>query len=245
MTSASIYTRFELRRTVRNRQLFFMSMAIPLVLFLTIGGAQKNQIVTDHVTFGRYYLAGMTAFGTMASVIAGGARIAAERQVGWNRQLRLTPLRSGLYLRTKVVTSYLLAVLSLLVLAVAALAIGVHLDFVNWLEGVGLVLIALIPFTALGIMLGHLIRADAIGPTIGLGVSFFAILGGAYFPLGGNHGVLHDIVCAIPSYWLVQAGQTGIGGRSWTWVAWLVIVGWSIALIAAATWAYRRDTQRP
>ena len=34
----------------------------------------------------------------MVAVIAGGARIAAERAVGWNRQLRLTPLSARSYL---------------------------------------------------------------------------------------------------------------------------------------------------
>ena len=34
---------------------------------------------------------GLTAFGTMNTVLSTGARIAVERTAGWNRQLRLTP----------------------------------------------------------------------------------------------------------------------------------------------------------
>jgi ABC-2 type transport system permease protein len=37
-------------------------------------------------------LVGLTAFGTMNTVLSTGTRIAGERSVGWNRQLRLTPL---------------------------------------------------------------------------------------------------------------------------------------------------------
>ena len=44
----------------------------------------------------------MIAFGAMTAVIAGGARIAAERSVGWNRQLRITPLAPARYFRAKV-----------------------------------------------------------------------------------------------------------------------------------------------
>jgi ABC-2 type transport system permease protein len=244
MSGTWVYTRFEILRLFRNRQSMVISLFIPLVLFLSIGAPQKNQIVTGDVTFGRYYLAGMTAFGSMAAVFAGGARIAMERQIGWNRQLRLTPLRPSVYFRTKVLTSYVLALLSVLVLSGTALAIGVHLSFGPWIEGLGLVVIALIPFAAIGVMVGHLIRGDAIGPAIGMGVSFFAILGGAYFPIGGASGFMHDLVRAIPSFWLVQADQTGIGGKSWTWEAWLVIAVWAIAVGAIAVWAYRRDTQR-
>ena len=39
----------------------------------------------------------MAAWGAMAAVIAGGARIAAERAIGWNRQLRITPLPARTY----------------------------------------------------------------------------------------------------------------------------------------------------
>jgi ABC-2 type transport system permease protein len=37
-------------------------------------------------------MVGLAAFGTMGAVLSSGARIAAERSTGWNRQLRLTPL---------------------------------------------------------------------------------------------------------------------------------------------------------
>ncbi|WP_375493307.1 ABC transporter permease [uncultured Jatrophihabitans sp.] len=239
------YTRYELLRLIRNRQSFVFSLVIPLVVFYAIAGSGgANKTVVDGITFGRFYFAGMLALGTIASVFAGGARIAVERQVGWNRQLRLTPLPAGTYIRTKVLTSYFLAILVMLLLTLAALSLGVHLPFAQWAKTVGLVVVALIPFAALGIALGHLISADALGPVIGIGVSFFAILGGAYFPIGGDHGFMHDFVRAIPSFWLVQAGKNGIGGQSWTALAWLVVAAWAVAAGAFAAWAYRRDTRK-
>ena len=39
-------------------------------------------------------------------MIAGGARIAAERSVGWHRQLRVTPLPVRTYFAAKVLTGY-------------------------------------------------------------------------------------------------------------------------------------------
>ncbi|SHH22185.1 ABC-2 type transport system permease protein [Jatrophihabitans endophyticus] len=241
----AVYLRYELLRLFRNRQSFVFSLVVPLVVFLAVGGSNRDvKPYGNDVTLARYYLAGMIALGTMAAVFTGGARIAFERQVGWNRQLRLTPLAAGTYLRVKVLTSYLIAVLVIVLLTAAALAIGVSLHPADWLEAVGLTLVALVPFAAFGIGIGHLVKGDAMGPVIGLGVSFFAILGGAYFPLGGDHGFLHELVRVIPSFWLVQAGKTGIGGESWTVEAWLVVVGWAVVLGAGAMWAYRRDTAR-
>ncbi|WP_375487588.1 ABC transporter permease [uncultured Jatrophihabitans sp.] len=238
------YLRFEFARLFRNRQNFIFSLIFPLVLFFAIAGPNRNKTVVDDITFSRFYMAGMIAFGTLAAVLAGGARIAMERQIGWNRQLRLTPLSPRAYLRTKVLTSYLLAVISLLLITGSALALGARFPMVDWLKGVGLVLIALIPFAALGVLLGHLIKGDSMGPVIGGSMSVFIILGGGYFPIGTGHGFMHYFVRLIPSFWLVQAGKTGLGGQEWTSEAWLVVAVWAVALAAAAVWAYRRDTQR-
>ena len=238
------YLRFEFARLFRNRQNFIFSLIFPVVLFLLIGGPSRNKIITGDITYARFYLAGMIGFGTLAAVLAGGARIAMERQIGWNRQLRLTPLTPRAYLRTKLLTSYLLAVISMLLLTATALALGVDLTLHDWLTTVGLVLIALVPFAALGILLGHVIRGDSMSPVIGGGLSLLVALGGGYFPVGGGDGFMHYFVRVIPSFWLIQAGKTGVGGESWTAEAWIVVAAWAVVLGAGAVWAYRRDTQR-
>ena len=45
----------------------------------------------------------------MMSMISTGARIAGERQAGWTRQLRITPLSPRAYFRAKVLTGYVMA----------------------------------------------------------------------------------------------------------------------------------------
>jgi ABC-2 type transport system permease protein len=238
------YIRFEMLRLFRNRQNFVFSLIFPVVMFFAIASSGRNKIITGHVTVARFYMAGMIGFGTLAAVMAGGARIALERQVGWNRQLRLTPLTPRTYLRTKVLTSYLLAVISLLLVTASALVLGVHFSGRDWVKGVALVLVALIPFAALGIMIGHLIKGDAMGPFLGGGISLFSLLGGGYFPIGNGDGFMHYFVRVIPSFWLIQAGKTGVGGQAWTAESWLVVAAWTVVLGAGAMWAYRRDTKR-
>jgi ABC-2 type transport system permease protein len=238
------YLKYELLRLTRNRQNFIFSLIFPIVLFYAIGGSNQHTEVSPGLSFPTYYLAGMIAFGTLAAVTSGGARIAMERDVGWNRQLRITPLRPSTYLSTKVLLAYLMAAISFVLLSLAGLSIGVHIGLLNWLETAVLVLIALIPFAALGVAIGHLVKGDSIGPIMGGGISFFSLLGGAYFPWG-DHGAMHDIVQLIPSYWLVQAGQSYVGGQSWTVEAWVVVFAWAVAFGALAVWAYRRDTLRP
>ena len=58
-------------------------------------------------------MVGLAAFGTMNAMLSAGARIAGERAVGWNRQLRITPLSTRTYFRAKVLTGYLMAATTL------------------------------------------------------------------------------------------------------------------------------------
>jgi ABC-2 type transport system permease protein len=45
--------------------------------------------------------------------------------------------------------------------------LGVHLQAGNWVRMTGLILVGLAPFAALGILLGHLLTTDSVGPAIG------------------------------------------------------------------------------
>jgi ABC-2 type transport system permease protein len=237
------YLRFELLRTVRNRRGFIFSLAFPLVFFYLIAGGNRHQTLGG-ISFPAYYLAGMASFGTMAAMISTGGRISGERTVGWTRQLRLTPLTTRSYFRAKVLSGYLTALTTIALLFVAGATLGVHLTASGVLHMTGLVIVGLIPFAALGILVGHLFTPDSMGPVIGGGVSILAFLGGAWGPVGGTHGALHDISQATPTYWLVQAGHTLLGAPAWNSTGWLVVGIWTVVLGSLAGWAFRRDTTR-
>jgi hypothetical protein len=104
-------------------------------------------------------------------------------------------------------------------------------------------LIGLVPFAAIGILLGHLLTPESVGPALGGSIALFAFLGGVWFPIPA-HGALHDIAQALPSYWLVQAAHIGIGGSGWSARGWIVIAVWTLVAARIAQRAYRRDTQR-
>jgi ABC-2 type transport system permease protein len=172
-----------------------------------------------------------------------GARIAGEREVGWNRQLRISPLSAFAYLRAKIAISYLLAGLSLVMLYAAGVILGVRLPAGEWLGMTGLILVGLIPFAAAGILLGHRLGTDTIGPALGGGTAILALVSGTWFPVDKS-GFLHDVAVDLPSYWLVQANRVALGGDGWPLRGWVVVALWSVALIALAARAYRGDTGR-
>lgn len=242
MSAATTYTRFELLRTVRNRQSFVFALAVPAVLFLTIAGANRHETLQG-IPFPTYYMVGMASYGAMIAALSAGARIAAERSIGWTRQLRLTPLRPRSYFAAKVLTGYLLAALAIALLYACGLAYGVRIDPLRWAAMTGLILLGLIPFAAMGILLGHVINIDSAGPAMG-GLSFaFGFLGGQWFPLPDS-GALVDVARCIPSYWLTQAAHIGVGGSTWGVQAWIVLTVWTVVAARLAMLAYRRDTAR-
>ena len=238
------YVRSELVRTLRNRFFFFFSIGFPLILFWVIAGPNAGESVdgVPGLDLGTYYMVTMAAYGGMIAVLSAGGRIAAERELGWTRQLRLSPLSVGTYFRTKVLVAYLTAGATVVLLYASGLLAGVRLDLGRWIEMTALIAIGLVPFAALGIMLGHLVKSDTMGPVMGGGAGLLALVGGFWFPI--TDGFVHDVGQFLPSWWLVQADRVALGGDAWSAKGWIVVLFWAAALTIGATRAYRRDQAR-
>jgi ABC-2 type transport system permease protein len=241
--TGSTYLRYEVLGNFRNLRFVFFTLAWPLILFFTVAGPQRHHTF-DGIAFPLYFMTGMAVMGTMIAVVSNGARIAAERSVGWTRQLRITPLTTGAYFSAKVVCGYLMALITIVAMFLAGTALGVRLSAGEWLTVTGLLLIGLVPIALLGLVLGHLLTPDSLAPAVGGVVTLFALLGGAYGFLVATSGPLFEVMKALPSYWLVQAGKTALGGGSWPAEGWVVIAIWTAVLAPIAVLVYRRDTVR-
>ncbi len=239
------YTRYELLRTVRNKRFMILALGFPLVLYFLIAAPNRHEqnLGGSGISAPLYLMVGLVAFGAMNAVLGSGARIAAERATGWNRQLRLTPLPTRTYFRTKVLTGYALASLTILLIYAAGTLLGVRLTAGEWVRMTLLILVGLIPFAALGILFGHLLTPDSIGPALGGMTAALAILGGVWFPIA-HHGVMYDVARGLPSYWLVQAAHIGVGGNGWGLTGWIVLAVWTVVATYFARRAYERDTKR-
>jgi ABC-2 type transport system permease protein len=237
------YLHFEILRTFRNRRFLLFSLAFPLILFFSIASAHRSATL-DGISFPLYFMTSMAAWGTMVATISSGARIAAERQIGWTRQMRITPLPERTYFSVKIVSGYLMALLTMAALYGAGTSLGVRLSAGGWLRMTALLLIGLVPFAVIGILLGHLMEVDSLGPALGGVTTLFALLGGAWGPLATG-GLFLTIVKCLPSYWLVQAGKSALGTNGWPPPeAWIVIAAWTVVMARLAMIVYRRDTAR-
>ena len=107
-----------------------------------------------------------------------------------------------------------------------------------------LILVALIPFAALGIAIGHLLNVESMGPALGGIASLFAFLGGAWFPITGRR-LLREF-CQAAAVLLAGPGGSRrlaaapVGPPRPGWSSRV----WSVGHGVRAARAYRRDTRR-
>ncbi|QUQ69241.1 ABC transporter permease [Kutzneria sp. CA-103260] len=229
---------FEVRRIVRSPRFFIFTAAFPLAMFLAFSSVYGADAVT-------FLMVSMAAFGAVAASINTGSRIAIERQVGWNRQLRLTPLSSVDYLVSKVATAMVVALPGmLLVFAAGALVEHVDLSAGSWLELIIFCWLGVLPTAVLGLLIGLLATGDSAQVMSTVLMLTLSMLGGLWLPLTSLPPVMTIVAKALPSYWLAEFGHDALAGNAvsvqgvTTMAAWIVAAGGLVVL------RYRRDTAR-
>jgi len=242
--NSSTHLRYEVLRVLRNRVFYAMTLALPLVLFFGVASGQRHATFNG-TSFPLYFMTAMAVYGSMFAAVGPGARFARDISGGWTRQLRITPLRAHTDLTAKVVSTYLLVLPTLVLLYLAGVSLGVRLAAGQWLAMTGLILVGLVPFVVIGFVVGYLMPVDALTPALGGIVVLFSLFGGVYGFELAKSGPLFEVMKALPSYWLVQAGKSvAVGGGGWPGQAWLVIAVWTVALVPVAGLAYRRNAAR-
>jgi ABC-2 type transport system permease protein len=239
------YLRLELLRTYRNIRYLLFTLCIPVVLFLVIGGAFDNQRVMG-VSGQTWYMVNMAVFGALGAVLGVGARIAVERDAGWNRQLRLTPLPPQGYVLGKVVVGMLLALPSLLLVCAAGFLTGdVHLTALQWVEVIGLGWVALLPMSAVGVGLGYLARGDTAQAVNGGTVMLMSMFGGVWFAVDDRSPQwLQSVAHVMPTYWITQISRAPLTHDWPTMSGWLVLAAWTLVGVRIAARRYRADDAR-
>jgi ABC-2 type transport system permease protein len=241
--SSATHFKYEILRTVRNRVFLGVTLALPLGLFYGVASGQRHATFNG-TSFPLYFMTAMAVYGAMFAVTTPGAHTARDRSLGWTRQMMITPLRARADISAKVMTAYLLVLPTLILLFLAGASLGVRLGAARWLELTGLLLVGIAPFVVMGLILGYLLSADALTPVVGGIVILFALFGGVYGFQLATSGPLFDVMKALPSYWLVQAGKTAFGGADWPGQAWLVLAIWIVVLVPVAAVAFRRSAAR-
>jgi ABC-2 type transport system permease protein len=237
------YLLLEARRAMRSGRFMIFSIAFPVLLFLLYVGIWANG---DNATTG-VLMVNMTAFGALSAALFAGGRVAVERSLGWQRQLRLTPLSGSGYLAAKGITGMLLALPAIvLVPLVGAVVEGVSLDAAGWVRVTIGIWLAVIPFALIGLLIGQVATPDSMQPIMSLTMMTMSMLGGIFIPIDTMPGWLAQVSHVLPSYWLGQVGRGAVTADLSVDLgqAVLVLAIWTAVVGLGVTRRYRRDSAR-
>lgn len=239
------YLALESKRALRNPRSLVFTIIFPVVLFLVWKSLYgKATIQGTNVTYVAYLMCSMSAFGAFTAALNTGARTAVERSLGWQRQLRLTPLTPGGYLLAKVGIGMVVALPPVLLVSLCGALSGVRLTGPGWIQVVIGVWFATLPFAVLGLLVGQLAAAESTQVyTSGL-MLLLSLLGGLWIPVTLYPHWLATAAKALPSYWLGEIGRGAVLGNSHTPTAVLVLAAWTVVLALAVVRRYRRAGAR-
>ena len=242
------YVYLETKRQLRNVRAMVFTFAVPVIMLLVFGSAFGSQ--TDPTTRLQYLVVTtlqMASYGAMMAALSQAFAIVNERSIGWNRQLRVTPLSGWGFMVSKVIAAMAFAAVSIVITVLVA-TVGMHasLDPLRWFAAGFGIWCGVIPFALIAILIGQFAKPSFAQPLFMVVFMGMAILGGLWVPLSVMPEWMGTVAHLLPSYWLNRIGQMGAGatGSSGMVEPAMVLACWAIVLAAVIVWRYRRDAVR-
>jgi len=242
------YIALESLRQLRNLPSLVFTFVVPLLMLLIFGslyGAAGQQEPTTGLPWIIVTTVQMASYGGMMAALSQAFAITTERSVGWNRQLRVTPLSGVGYLVSKVSAALLVALLTITMLCLVSMVVlGARMDALRWALTIVGIWVGVIPFALIAVAIGQFAKPQFAQPLFTVVFFGMVILGGLWIPLEVMPTWVISIAQTVPSYWLNKLGQIGAHGSGNALTPIMVLAIWTAALAALIIWRYRRDAAR-
>jgi ABC-2 type transport system permease protein len=219
--------RIETVLQLRNGEQLLLTLVIPLVLLLVLGGTDVVDLAVggDRTATA---VAGVLTVAVMSTAFTGLAIATGfERRYGVLRRLAVTPLPRSALLLGKAGSVLVVEALQVVLVVGVGLALGWAGD-ARWPGVLLLVLLGTLAFAGLGLLMAGTLKAEATLAAANLVYLVLLVAGGAVVPLERYPAALQPVVAALPS------GALGEGLRA------TVVVGDPApvaSLVVLAIWA--------
>lgn len=243
VSTAAIFRRefgAEITKSRRMPEFAIPTLVLPVVFYALFGimlAKGDNAAPYLLATFGIFAALGPSLFGF-------GIGIATEREEGTLALKSVSPMPAYVYPLAKLAMTFaFVMIVDLAIYAIGVFAGGVSFTLAQWAGLFGVHLLAVVPFSLIGIFLGYTVKAQ--GAIAVANILFFplAVLGGLWMPIFVFPAFLQGIAQVLPSYHLAQmaiiAGGMQDAGPFWIHLA--VTLAWTLVLAVAVAWAVRRE----
>ena len=202
---------YELLRVLRTPAFAIPSLVFPVVFYVLFALVLPGQWANFQKA--TYLFATYGVFGVIGPALFGfGVGLAIEREKGWLELKRVSPMPTFVYFIAKISMSLVFAFAVLCLLTAAAVGFGgVRIAPLVWLQLVATLMLGTLPFCAMGLWIGTLVKGQAAVALVNLVYLPMSVLSGLWIPLFALPQVLQKLAVAWPSWHLAQMALGVVG----------------------------------
>lgn len=202
---------YEWLKLLRTPAFAVPTLLFPLIFYVLFGVVLSGSMAGYHKA--TYMLATYGTFGIIGPALFGfGVGVALERQQGWLELKRVSPMPTGAYFFAKIAMSLAFAFAVLVLLSAAAFGLGgVSIAPALWLRLLAVLLLGTLPFCALGLWIGTLVKGEGAVAVVNLIYLPMSVLSGLWMPLMAFPVLLQKLAVIWPAWHLAQMALGVVG----------------------------------
>lgn len=239
MSLTLVHTRYQLLQTIRIPIAVIGSAFFPAasMIFFVV------PMVGDDSRGATYATASMVIFAAMISNLFGhGIGVAEDRSQPWDPYMRTLPAGPWAKFGGRIATGVVMMVVSLLpVVVIAAVFTEATLSAPRFLVALGVVVLASMPFTLMGLAIGYLLPTKAALAVVQIIFFPLAFGGGLLSAPGQAPGFVETIAPYLPSRGAAEMMWAAVGDVDVNTVSLVTFAAWTVLMAGLAVFAYRRD----
>jgi len=250
--------RSEVLRYRRVPEYFIGVVILPIILFAMFGLPTSGTVLPEGTTVVAILFVSFCCYGVVSQALFSfGAELATERQKGWLRRLRATPMPMWLYFTGKLALNLVFTLVIVAgMAALAAVAGAADFDPGRLALTAAVLLLGTVAFSPMGAAIAYWARPKAVSTIVNLVFLPLSFLSGFFFSLNGLPQVLQQIAPWLPTFhfgqlaWSAMAPSAtdrrafGISEASNLPLNAAVVVAWFLVCTALTAWGYRRELDR-
>jgi len=229
-------------RMLRNPYYIFWSLLMPIIFYI-IYTRVFNSGMENQNEWNAHFLMSMAAFSVMgSSIMTMGIRLVQERSQGWTNYIRVTPLSGLTYFLAKMIGQSLVHSFSIIVIYAAGMLINdVSLSVSEWVLSAGWILLASMPFLALGTLIGLMNKVETASGISNILYLALAITGGMWMPMEMLPDTIQKVGSLLPAFHFGNGAWQIIGGNSPELKNILILFGYLVLFMLLSTYIRKKQ----